>query len=200
MRIKLWDVKISVSVAFAAMIAVVLLMDATGIIAMGLLAAFFHESGHIIAGVVLGIKPKEINFTPFGIRMRVKEGIYAGYGIDAMVAFAGPLMNLVLFAGCYAFHRPSMPDLILFGIVNLIIATFNLLPIAPLDGGRMLTALFCKCFGVRIADIIINVISFVILVPCTVAGLLIVFRSRYNYTLLLTSLYLMSLLIAKGRD
>jgi Zn-dependent protease len=66
-----------------------------------------------------------------------------------LVAFAGPLSNLVMaFSGCvvYALVGERILDsgwyamLLLFIRINFGLAIFNLLPIAPLDGSKIVTA------------------------------------------------------------
>lgn len=67
------------------------------------------------------------------------------------VSLAGPLMNVVLaiIAGWLLYINPEGET---FGndvlqaliVVNLILASFNLLPILPLDGGRVINALLPK--------------------------------------------------------
>lgn len=69
-----------------------------------------------------------------------------------LVAAAGPLMNFTLaWLAAVAFHLvPFVPDAALeisaeflqdFILVNLVLGLFNLLPIPPLDGGRILVGL-----------------------------------------------------------
>ena len=72
-----------------------------------------------------------------------------------LVSLAGPLSNLALalcalilfpFAGLLFKANPAIAEhlfkaLLVFGFINLILMTFNLLPIPPLDGSRILTVL-----------------------------------------------------------
>jgi Zn-dependent protease len=77
---------------------------------------------------------------------------YKRFG-PALVAFAGPLMNIII-ALCAAamYHlaasRPALtaaaPILVGITMINISLAVFNLLPIPPLDGHHIIGALFPK--------------------------------------------------------
>ena len=100
-----------------------------------LLAVLLHECGHLLALSVFGIKTWQISF---GFGGAVIETGALSYAQEFLCAAAGPLVNLVLLLFPYRF----------FFQINLLLLVYNLLPIAPLDGWRMLfaaTGIYAPC-------------------------------------------------------
>ena len=92
-------------------------------------------------GIVFGWA-KPVPFNPYNLRTK-KWG-------EAIVAIVGPLSNLtiaLIFGGLIRFIQAgSIPDsafpiLLLITTVNVTLAVFNLMPIPPLDGSRILYSL-----------------------------------------------------------
>lgn len=90
-------------------------------------------------GIILGwAKPVPVNF----------NALKSGKKGEALVAFAGPLSNIVLalIAGLtirlfsQGLPGPAIVALEIIVLTNLVLATFNLVPIPPLDGSRILSA------------------------------------------------------------
>ena len=107
-----------------------------------LLALSLHEAAHAIMAKSLGRRVERVELQPFGFVARMERAA----GWDGLaIAAAGPLMSLLLAMGCAAAHAAKpLPFVEEFGRVNLSIALVNLLPVLPLDGGRMLRALLSR--------------------------------------------------------
>lgn len=104
-----------------------------------MLMLFIHESGHIWAMKRCGMKTKGIYFIPFLGGAAVADDMFPSRGAEVFVAIAGPIAGLLLAAlsGCvYLVTQQPLWAAIAgwMAFVNL----FNLAPINPLDGGRIM--------------------------------------------------------------
>ncbi|MCU6711098.1 M50 family metallopeptidase [Paenibacillus sp. J5C_2022] len=103
-----------------------------------------HEMGHVLVARSLGWTVKEVKLLPFGGVAEVEEAGGASAKEDAIVAIAGPLQNVWMAAaawGCGAFGIWDAEWAQYVMMANVIIGSFNLLPIHPLDGGKLMQSL-----------------------------------------------------------
>jgi Zn-dependent protease/CBS domain-containing protein len=110
-----------------------------------------HELGHSWVARREGIEVDSITLWLFGGVSQLK-GRFASPGAEFRVAVAGPLVSIVLgvlFVLIALAGAPSSVDGVAawLGYINLILAAFNLLPAAPLDGGRVLNAVLWRAKG-----------------------------------------------------
>jgi Zn-dependent protease len=147
---------------FLAMMAV-LALARPGFEAFLLVSALFgcvllHELGHALTARRFGIPTEDITLYPIGGVARLHRMPRAP-GAELVIALAGPAVNVALAAALFAaggLVRAAGPsgsagmvgvflgDLLL---VNLLLAGFNLIPIFPMDGGRVLRALLSIPIG-----------------------------------------------------
>jgi Zn-dependent protease len=112
------------------------------------LLIFVHEMGHAIAMQMEGVPASAPVFIPFVGALIAMRGRPRDAGVEAVVAIGGPILGSLgawatLAAGLY-FNQPLLAAL---GHVGIFINLFNLLPVSPLDGGRIAGA-FSRVFWV----------------------------------------------------
>jgi Zn-dependent protease len=107
-----------------------------------------HELAHALTARHFGVQTESIELWALGGLARLRDEAPSPKA-DALTAGAGPLTSLLLGAGfigaAYGAAALDTSDLLIgaigwLGIVNVLLAVFNLLPGAPLDGGRLLRA------------------------------------------------------------
>ena len=162
----------------------------------GLLAAMLHEGGHLLAMFLMKTPPSELRLCPFGIEIVKRESRANHYVQDVVVSLSGPCANAV---ACIILFSTGQGESVFFA-AHFLLAVLNLLPIEPLDGGQALFAFLCLRHPLETAGKVIEIVSFFTLLPLSVLGFVILFRSQHNFSLLLAACYMMALLmLKKGR-
>ena len=107
--------------------------------AAGFIALLFcHEMGHYLAARQRGLAVGAPTFIPFvGAWIDLKEQPMNAE-TEAYVAMAGPLAGTLASLACYFLARSEGSDLLLaISYSGFFLNLFNLIPVPPLDGGRM---------------------------------------------------------------
>ena len=123
-----------------------------------LLSLLAHELAHAVVARHHGIVVEGITLWMFGGVAKL-EGEARDPGADLRIAGVGPLVSLVLglgfgllrlFASRAGIEGLTLGVLSWLAVVNVVLAVFNLVPAAPLDGGRILRALLWRRHGDRV--------------------------------------------------
>lgn len=143
--------------------------------------ALIHEIAHIVVGIAYGLKPKTLKITPFGISIYFEKYKRNGKKIlekqNIVIALAGPIINVVIaviimFLPSNIFIHISQENLIL---ANLLLALFNLIPIYPLDGGRIIKSVLClKKVDTKNNVILTEKISYICLIILTLLASIVI--------------------------
>ncbi|HEV7935788.1 MAG TPA: site-2 protease family protein [Actinomadura sp.] len=115
-------------------------------------SVFVHELSHSAVARLFGLPVRAITLHILGGVSEIEREPRTP-GREFLVAFAGPLLSLVL-AGTGMLTEllvplPPVARLLVRAVTlaNLVVAVFNLLPGLPLDGGRMIRAVVWKLTG-----------------------------------------------------
>lgn len=131
-----------------------------GIWIIALISITLHEYGHCFAALRCGQNVRDITLSPLGGRA-VLQFDQHDPNKELYVTIAGPIVNLVLVAmftplfllGVYLNNVPIFVVCFMTAFINLLLMCFNLLPIFPMDGGRILRALLSYKFGHKNATV-----------------------------------------------
>jgi Zn-dependent protease len=120
-------------------------------------ALLAHEVAHSLVAIRLGVEVEGITLWLFGGVSRL-HGEAVTPDDELRIAIAGPATSIgiavvagVLAAGAAALGGPDLLVAALgwFGAINVMLGLFNLIPAAPLDGGRVFHALVWRRSGDR---------------------------------------------------
>ena len=150
------------------------------------LTLLVHESAHLLVAKRFGSLVQELRLLPFGASIRMEP--LCDVRTESVIAFAGPLANFVSAAAItlWLWVRPesgfvSEP----FLKMHLGMGIWNLLPIFPLDGGRILNSILVRRIPerrVRATMMCITVLGCALLIG---GGLWLICLHRFEPTVLL---------------
>lgn len=104
------------------------------------LIIFIHELGHSITGLLLKFNLKRIEIYPYGGCSKLEYDVNIPVIKEFLVLVMGPIFQ-ILFLFIIYYLKIDVPNY--FYTYNYFILVFNLLPIYPLDGGRLFHLLLC---------------------------------------------------------
>ncbi|GEM46679.1 M50 family metallopeptidase [Deinococcus cellulosilyticus] len=115
------------------------------------LSVLLHEYSHARMARVFGIPTTRITLTFFGGQAELQHDTPTPTS-TFMVAFAGPLSNLLLALLLHVALLLQWPEgvgwsLGMLKTINVLLAVSNLIPAPPLDGGHMLHSVIWKLTG-----------------------------------------------------
>jgi stage IV sporulation protein FB len=167
----------------------------TGILPVYLLTLLFifvHEAGHIAAAIIFKASVNNIRLLPVGLNAGINDGL-CSKGQRIFIFSAGPFISFLL-AILFALlkHFGIKNSFIPMGLLsNLYLGIFNLLPVLPLDGGKITMELLSAKFGILRTGRAMQVISYLLAITIVLTGFLCLINNRSNVSLIIVGIYIL---------
>ncbi len=149
--------------------------------------AFIHELGHLLAGILMGLKAKGIDIMPFGVSINFEDYSNKYIAKKIIIAIAGPLVNIIIvILGVYN----NWEEEIIYS--NILIGLFNLIPLYPLDGGRILKYIMQLATNSKEAEMMTYKLSNILIIILTlISSIGILFIQNIGIVLILAYLWVL---------
>lgn len=131
---------------------------------------FIHELGHTIMAIIFKWNIKVINFYPFGGYIEFDEILNKPIKEEFLIVISGLLIQSIYFMFiCYLYYNNYILEntFIMFRHYHYSIFLFNIIPIYPLDGIKIVNLVLSKYFSYKTShkvSIIISIIFIIIFI------------------------------------
>lgn len=122
--------------------------------------------GHFLTGYFLKLKVKEISLFMFGGVTIFDEDLNLNIFKELLVVVMGPVVQMLFYMIVYYFYTKgfvSVNTMKKVSTINLILLEFNLLPILPLDGAKILNNILDLILSYDLAHKVSLAVSFLAL-------------------------------------
>lgn len=142
-----------------------------------------HELGHYLVAKINNLNPDKIIIYPFGGITKLNIPINTKISKELMVAFAGVIFQSIYYLIILFLYKNNLLRTYIFDIFknyHFSILLFNLLPIHPLDGSKIIILIISKYLPYKLSlklTIIISIITAIIIIKLN--------YYKFNYTTIL---------------
>ena len=198
MKLKIADVPVEISYTLICIAAICIILNIFEGLVWCALAVIIHESGHLLAMLKCGHAPERIKISAFEIKIFDSKRQSRSEKQNFFIIFSGPAVNFICFIPFYLLYLLGNEFVLPFAISNLSVGLFNLLPVLSLDGGQLIFIILRQRVGADKAERIVDIITFITIFPLAALGFIVLFDSKYNFSLLFVCVYLIISLLTRG--
>ncbi len=187
LHLDFFDGQFSVNLFFIPVLLIMLVIGGVASVSAFFMALLIHETAHIAAAYAFGIGIGKVELMPFGCVAQT-EGFYMVSGAkEAIVAAFGPAANILVSALILLSRNGDGMSAYMscFYTANVSLAAVNLLPVLPMDGGRVLCVLLGTVFKKTSALSAMGMLGIAFSTAAIALGVYMAVRGQANPTVFL---------------
>lgn len=146
-----------------------------------------HELSHMIVALLLNVDIQEIVLLPFGATAKYSGNISKIK--EFLIALSGPLASFIF---AFVYHNS------IYYKINILIILLNLIPIFPLDGGRIMKVLLHILFGEKIGNKINKYLNVFFIITFLFFALYMMKQTK-NFSLLIIWFYILKISLEENK-
>jgi len=131
-------------------------------------AMLAHELGHLIVLELIGTEVRRVRIGAAGAVIELAGELTRRQ--DMGVTAAGPIAGLVFSIACICADTPFFRYA---GLISLLATAFNLLPVYPMDGGRLAFLLLSTAVPLRASETVMRVIGTLCGICVMISGIIL---------------------------
>lgn len=151
---------------------------------MFFLLILIHELGHFISAIILNWNVDKIYFYPYGGYTKFNEDINKPLKEELTILLAGPVVQIIFYY--LTINYFSITDQNILTTYHYSILIFNLLPIYPLDGGKLLNILLSYYLSYKKSYMMTMLISYFIAIAILLSSLFTDYNFSFNIYLMIS--------------
>jgi len=158
-----------------------------------------HEIGHLSAATYFNFKIEKINLYPFGGYIKFNDKLNRSINEELIVLISGPLLQTIYFFIMSFFYNLDFFNISTYNIIcnyHYSLLLFNLLPIFPLDGSKLINLTLSKFLSFKLSHLLMIYISYIFLFVLLISAQYI----SFNINIYLFIVLLLFQLFSEGQN
>jgi len=142
-----------------------------------------HEFGHYMACIFTKVNVKKIIIYPYGGITKIDDIIDIDFSKELLISISGIVFQSVYFLVIYLLYKNYLIRDYTYNIFcnyHYSMLIFNLIPIYPLDGSKILNIIINKLFNFKLSNILLIIISIINMVVMS-----FIYNLNYSYIMII---------------